>query len=54
MEPQMIPNSQRILKKEEQIESESVSHSVLSDPLWPPQTTDHQAPLSIGFPRQEY
>ena len=34
------------------IESESVSHSVLSDLLWPHGA--HQAPLSLGFSRQEY
>ena len=34
-------------------ESESVSRSVVSDSLWP-LTTTHQAPLSMGFPRQEY
>ena len=33
--------------------SESVSHSVMSDSL-PPQTVAHQAPLSMGFSRQEY
>ena len=33
--------------------SESVSHSIISDSaiLW---TVPHQAPLSMGFPRQEY
>ena len=33
------------------IESESVSHVPLFATLWP---IDHQAPLSIGFSRQEY
>ena len=35
-------------------ESESVSHSVLSDSLWSPSTTVRQALLSVGFSRQEY
>ena len=35
-------------------ESESVSHSVVSDSLRPPWTVAHQAPLSMGFSRQEY
>ena len=26
----------------------------MSDSLWPPWTAVHQAPLSVGFPRQEY
>ena len=30
---------------------ESVSHSVVSDSLWP---HAHQAPLSMGFSRQKY
>ena len=29
------------------------SRSVLSDSLWPPWTVADQAPLSMGFPRQE-
>ena len=28
--------------------------SVKSDSLWPPWTIDHQAPLSMGFSRQQY
>ena len=31
-----------------------VGHSVVSDSLWPPWTVARQAPLSMGFPRQEY
>ena len=31
-----------------------LSHSVMSDSLWPPWTVAHQAPLSMGFSRQEY
>ena len=34
-------------------ERESVNHSVMSDSL-PPHTIVHQAPLSMGFSRQEY
>ena len=30
------------------------SHSVLSTSLCPPWTVAHQAPLSVGFPRQEH
>jgi len=30
------------------------SHPAVSDSLWPPWTVAHQAPLSLGFPRQEY
>ena len=30
-----------------------VSHSVMSDSLWPPWAVAHQAPLSMGFPRPE-
>ena len=33
--------------------SESVSGSVVSASLWPPWTIAHQAPLSMGFSRQE-
>ena len=33
---------------------ESVRHSVVSDCLWPPWTVACQAPLSMGFYRQEY
>ena len=33
-------------------ESESVSHSVVSDSLQPQCTITHEAPLSMGFPRQ--
>ena len=33
---------------------ESVSHSVVSNSLWPPWTVAHQAPLSMGFCRQEH
>ena len=29
-------------------------HSVMSDPLWPHGLWPRQAPLSMGFPRQEY
>ena len=32
----------------------SVSRSVVSDFLWPPWTVARQAPLSMGFSRQEY
>ena len=32
----------------------SVSHSVMSDYLWPPWTVARQVPLSMGFSRQEY
>ena len=35
-------------------QSESVSHLVVSNSLRPPRTVTHQAPLSMGFPRQEY
>jgi len=35
-------------------ESESVSHSVVSDSLATPWTVAHQAPLSVGFSRKEY
>ena len=31
-----------------------VSHSVLSESFVTPRTGAHQAPLSMGFPRQEY
>ena len=31
-----------------------LSRSVVSDSLWPPWTIAHQAPLSMGFSRQEY
>ena len=31
-----------------------VSHSVVFNSLWSPWTVDHQAPLSLGFPRQDY
>ena len=37
-----------------QKENESVSHSVMSDSLQSPKTEARQAPLSMGFPRQEY
>ena len=30
------------------------SHQVISNALWPPWTVPHQAPLSIGFSKQEY
>ena len=30
------------------------SHSVMSDSFETPWTAAHQAPLSMGFPRQEY
>ena len=32
----------------------ALSHSVVSDTLVTPWTVAHQAPLSMGFPRQEY
>ena len=32
----------------------NVSCSVVSNSLWPPLTVTHQAPLSMGFPSQEY
>ena len=32
----------------------SVSHSVVSDSLWPPWTVACQTSLSVGFSRQEY
>ena len=32
----------------------TVSRSVMSDSLQPKWTVDHQAPLSMGFSRQEY
>ena len=35
------------------LKSESVSHSVMSNSATP-STVAHQAPLSMGFPRQEY
>ena len=35
-------------------QSESVSHLVVSNSLRPPRTVTHQAPLSMGFSRQEY
>ena len=41
------------LAKHDRKKSESVSHSVVSDPLRP-QTVAHQAPLSMEFSRQEY
>ena len=31
-----------------------LSRSAVSDSLWPPWTVAHQAPMSIGFFRQEY
>ena len=31
-----------------------VSHSVMSDSLWPPWAVAHQAPLAMEFSRQEY
>ena len=31
-----------------------LSHSVVSNSFWPPWTLTHQAPLSMGFSRQEY
>ena len=31
-----------------------LSHSDMSSSLWPPWTIAHQAPLSMGFSRQEY
>ena len=31
-----------------------VSRSIVSGSLWPPWTVAHQAPLSVGFSRQEY
>ena len=31
-----------------------VSHSAVSNSLWPPWTVTHQAPLSMEFSRQEY
>ena len=34
-------------------ESESVSHSVVSDSFWPPWTVALQTPLSMGSSRQE-
>ena len=36
------------------LKSQSVSRSVVPDSLQPPWTAAHQAPLSIGFSRQEY
>ena len=33
---------------------ESVNGSVMSDSLWSPDLSSVQAPLSMGFPRQEY
>ena len=36
------------------VKSESESRSVMSDSLWPPRTVACQAPLCIGFFRQEY
>ena len=36
------------------MESENVSHSIMSNSLWPPQTVAHQAPLSMEFSRWEY
>ena len=35
-------------------ESESVSHSVVSDSLWSPWTVAHQASLSMEFSRRQY
>ena len=32
----------------------NISHSVMSDSLWPRLTVAHQAPPSMGFSRQEY
>ena len=34
--------------------SESISHPVVSNSLWPPWTVAHQAPLSIKFSREVY
>ena len=31
-----------------------LSHSVVSNSVGPPWTVAHHAPLSVGFPRQEY
>ena len=36
------------------IVSERISHSVMSDSLWPPSTVAWQAPLPMEFSRQEY
>ena len=38
--------------KHAKVKSESVSHSVMSNFLWPPWTVAHQAPLSMVFSRQ--
>ena len=35
-------------------ESVSVSHCIVSDSYVTPRTVAHQAPLSVGFSRQEY
>ena len=32
----------------------ALNRSVVSNSLWPPWTVAHQAPLSVGFPRQEF
>ena len=40
--------------KQELDESQSVSHSLMVSDFATPWTVAHQAPLSMGFPRQEY
>ena len=40
--------------KQELDESESVSRSLMVSDFATPWTVAHQAPLSMGFPRQEY
>ena len=44
------------LHRHPRVKSESVSHSIVSNSLWPHElrTVPHQASLSMGFSRQEY
>ena len=58
--PKLYPLKNRELKPHKEI-SEGVSHSIVSNSsiqlcltLWPHELLAQQAPLSMGFPRQEY
>ena len=42
-------SAKRTVNSESHQSVESVSHSVVSDSLWPPWTVAHQAPLSMGI-----
>ena len=46
------PQGRKNCRQNAQAHSESVSHSVVSDS--DPRTVAHQAPLSMGFSRQEH